>query len=157
MDTFEKKRYCPPFWHFALEYSLYFLHNSLFSFIDFILTKVSRPESLVSDLPPEYVPLRRAKANSDATTIQHKPLKRVVEGDRERKWSFPLNLLRKKQERELGDIDSMMSGPSVESNIGFEENAPLLSNSAPGKRLVLVRRVFYMCSFTEGAIGNVKQ
>lgn len=121
-----------------------------FLFHFYFVTKVSRPESLVSDLPPEYVPLRRAKANSDATTIQHKPLKRLVEGDRERKWSFPLNLLRKKQEKELWDMDSMMSGPSVESNIGFEENAPLLTNTAPGKRLTLVRWELHLYTFYIG-------
>lgn len=86
---------------------------------------MSRQDSLTSDLPPEYVPLRRAKMSADPI---HKPLKRIIDSDRERKWSFPLSLLRKKHERELADRESMISGgPSMESNIG-EESVPLISS-----------------------------
>ena len=61
------------------------------------LLQASRPDSTSSDLPPEYVPLRRANGPGDPQLV-HKPLKRVVDGDRdrERKWSFPLGLLRRK-------------------------------------------------------------
>ena len=45
---------------------------------------------------PEYIPLKRARSKTDAP---HKPLKRLLDPDRERKWSFPLSLLHRKHSK----------------------------------------------------------
>ncbi|XP_045207719.2 uncharacterized protein LOC123559734 isoform X2 [Mercenaria mercenaria] len=86
------------------------------------------------ELPPEYVPLKRARATTDAP---HRPLQRVVDNDRERKWSFPLSLLRKKQQKDI-----MERGVSVSSSISQdaqsrEDLEPLLTPPLQRSRFVV--------------------
>ncbi|KAL4229154.1 chloride channel [Mactra antiquata] len=94
--------------------------------------------SSFSDLPPEYVPLRRARASSTDTS-EHRPLQRVINNDRERKWSFPLNLLRKKQEKELFERGvSISSMSSQEEQLSADpEFDPLITPPLPKSRFTV--------------------
>lgn len=89
-----------------------------------------------SDLPPEYVPLRRARATSDA---DHKPpLRRLIENERVRKWSFPLSLLRRNRGPSALAREASMSPevpvhrpPSQDSGMDTEDFTPLISPMTP--------------------------
>ncbi|WAR05255.1 BEST3-like protein [Mya arenaria] len=106
--------------------------SSRISDISFATSQGSRND--FSDLPPEYVPLRRARTASDA---DHTPLRRLIDSERERKWSFPLSLLKRHSKAavgrefpgERGSIHS--GGPSMDSNMDADDNSPLLTPGTP--------------------------
>lgn len=81
---------------------------------------------------PEYVPLKRARSKTD---VEHRPLKRLIDTDRERKWSFPLSLLHRKHskaEKSTGSNHSSIS--SLSDSRSLHDSNPLLSPpSGPSK------------------------
>ncbi|XP_052787061.1 bestrophin-4-like [Mya arenaria] len=99
--------------------------SSHVSDVSFALSQGSQNDFVY--LPPEYVPLRRARTSS---VVDNPPLKSLIESERDRKWSFPLSLLKRHSKasvgREfLGERGSIRSGsPSIDSNMDTDDNSP---------------------------------
>ncbi|KAH3692660.1 bestrophin-4-like isoform X2 [Dreissena polymorpha] len=85
--------------------------------------------SLPTNELPEYVPLRRARHS--VGEVPHRPLKRAIDGEREQRWGFPMNLFHRKGSKSTNE--DIVTGQSHSSDNNNDDNSPLVSPPALNK------------------------